>query len=46
MLAGRKCLPDLVTAAVDVVTTERIDALPQVALVRALGAMCGPVAEA
>ncbi|NKW44586.1 gamma subclass chorismate mutase AroQ [Rhodococcus hoagii] len=33
VLAGPECLPDLVTAAVDVVTTERIDALHQVALV-------------
>lgn len=44
VLAGPECLPDLVTAAVDVVATERVDALHQVALVRALGAVCGPVA--
>ncbi len=42
VLAGPECLPDLVTAAVDVVTTERIDALHQVALVRALGRCAAP----
>ncbi|WP_430333003.1 chorismate mutase [Rhodococcus sp. ACT016] len=46
VLAGPGCLPDLVSAAADVVAVERIDALHQVALVRALGAVCGPVAAA
>lgn len=46
VLAGLECLPDLVTAAADVVVAERVDALHQVALVRALGAVCGPITDA
>ncbi|WP_238841428.1 chorismate mutase [Prescottella equi] len=45
MLAGPECLPDLAAAAIDVIATERVDALHQAALVRALEVVCGPVTE-
>ncbi|MFC9518487.1 chorismate mutase [Nocardiaceae bacterium NPDC056970] len=43
VLAGPRCLPDLLAGAGDVVGTERPDVLHQAGLVRALRSMCGAV---
>ncbi|MCA1006794.1 chorismate mutase [Rhodococcus hoagii] len=43
VLAGPRCLPDLLAGAGDVVGSERRDVLHQAGLVRALRSMCGTV---